>query len=69
MEEHKSENARWLERELENSKVVIFTEEDLKAVSVFVGNKLEDIETLKYCKVTEKIEKFERANQDYKKKN
>ena len=43
--------------DLADKKSIFFTKEDLKCVNVFVGNDLRAIETLKYCKVQEKMER------------
>jgi hypothetical protein len=54
---------------LEEHKVIFMAEEDIYGVNVFVGNNLEDVKTLRYCKVNENICEIDKVAEKYKSDN
>jgi hypothetical protein len=59
----------WNMPNLEEHKVIFMAEEDIYGVNVFVGNNLEDVKTLRYCKVNENICEIDKVAEKYKSDN
>ena len=55
----------WNMPNLEEHKVIFMAEEDIYGVNVFVGNNLEDVKTLRYCKVNENICEIDKVAEKY----